>query len=283
MAEFYKIAEHTLTNIADAMRMWTQKTDKVTPDEMPQEVDAVFNAGADIGYTTGHNHGKAEGIEEGKQLAHKEEWDERQRGGARTSYTYGFAGETWTDQTFDPLYDMYVSDALGMFTQSGIVDIPGCVARSGIVLDFSNSSRFTNMFGYSSTKYAGYIDARKPSSLQQMFDYAASLISVSLRLRDDGSQSFTNNFRGCTALEDLEITGVIGKDGFNLSACTKLKKASIESVVNAASTTASITIPLSSVAVKREFETSAGANDGNASQAWKDLIATRPTVTFALS
>lgn len=90
MAEFYKIAEHTLTNIADAMRAWTQKTDKITPDEMPQEVNRVFDAGADIGYTTGYDHGKSRGIEEGRQEEYDKHWDMLQANGARATWANGF-------------------------------------------------------------------------------------------------------------------------------------------------------------------------------------------------
>lgn len=221
--------------------------------------------------------------EAGKQAAYKEEWDERQQNGNRTGYVYGYAGNTWNDKTFDPLYSMYVSDALGMFTQSRIEDLDGIIKRKGIVMEFSNSTRFTNMFGYSTIKYAGHIDTQKASSLTQLFDSCYYLVSVSLGLNPAGTQTFSSSFRNCTALEELSLTGVIGKDGFDVSTSTNLNKASHISIFEAISTTASIIVTFSLKAVKKAFETSEGANDGNESQEWKDLVASRPKATIALA
>lgn len=221
--------------------------------------------------------------EAGKQAAYKEEWDERQQNGNRTGYVYGYAGNTWNDKTFDPLHSMYVSDALGMFTQSRIGDLDGIIKRKGIVMDFSNSNRFTNMFGYSTVKYAGHIDTQKASSLGQMFESCYYLVSVSLGLNPAGTQTFSNTFRACTALEELDLTGCIGKDGFDVSSCTKLNKASHLNIFAVISTTVSITVIFSKVAVNKAFETAPGANDGSTSQEWNDLVDTRPNATIVLA
>lgn len=90
MSNLFSIYGHTLANMADRFRMWLEKEGKIDPEKMPDEIDAVFNRGADIGYTTGHKHGKEAGIEEGKQAQYDYDWDMLQADGKRTAWNYGF-------------------------------------------------------------------------------------------------------------------------------------------------------------------------------------------------
>ena len=194
------------------------------------------------------------GKEKGRRDKYKEDWDERQQNGNRTGYVYGYAGNTWNDKTFDPLYSMYVTDALGMFTQSRIEDLDGIIKRKGLVMDFSNSNRFTNMFGYSTVKYAGHIDTQKAYSLTQLFDSCYYVVSASLALNPAGTQIFSSAFRNCTALEELIITsGVIGND-IDLGESTLLNKTSIDSILSAlSSTTSGRVVTLSQTAVDNAY------------------------------
>ena len=283
MSKFYKISEHTLTNIADVMRMWTNKTDKITPDEMPQEVDAVFNAGADIGYTTGYNHGKRDGSDEGRQAEYDAFWDAAQDYGRRTGYPYGFCSYIWNDVTFRPKYDIRPEgNATSMFRYSQITDLVSILEEQGVVLDLSKATVIEYAFNNCTTRRLGVIDCTSASSARSLFNAAGNLEEIEL-FRVTEKLEYNGTFNNAAKLENLTVDGVIGKNGFDIHWSTGLSKASIESIVNAASTTASITITLPRVAVQREFETSEGANDGNTSQEWLDLVATRPTVTFALS
>lgn len=282
MAEFYKIAEHTLTNIADAMRMWTQKTDKVTPDEMPREVDAVFNAGADIGYTTGYNHGTSKGREEERQ----EFWSAAQDNGTLTAGTYLFCSPIWDDVTYKPEYDIKpVGSCISIYRYSRMTDMVAIHESQNIELDLSRATNLEYGFQSCLTKTLGVIDCTGLSAslvLRSTFNSMPNLETIALLKVTDKTQ-YNATFNGSTNLKNLTIEGTIGQNGFSVQQQTKMDKASLTSIVNAASTTASIPITLSSVAVKREFETSEGANDGNTSQEWKDLVATRPTVTFSLA
>jgi hypothetical protein len=62
-----------------------------------------------------------------------------------------------------------------------------------------------------------------------------------------------------------------------------LTRASIESIVNALSTTTSgKTVTFSRAAVNKAYETSEGANDGADSPEWYSLIDTRSNWTFNL-
>lgn len=288
MAKFYKIAEHTLTNIADAMRMWTQKTDKVTPDEMPQEVDAVFNAGADIGYTTGHSHGKEAGIEEGRQAEYEYYWDMIQANGEKDDWQFGFY--KWNIVgALRPKYKIMPSGSIAQmfinngnlttvfnwgFPESGVTSCNGAFAQCYNFLGFvdENGDLITDkpFFG------SGVTDYRFCFQNNEKIEYIC--IDVS-----NVSNLYTGTFGRCLALIRLKIFGEIKTGGLNLSASKKLDKASHVNVVDCISTTASITVTFSKVAVDKAFETAPGANDGSASQEWADLVDTRPNATIVLA
>ena len=70
----------------------------------------------------------------------------------------------------------------------------------------------------------------------------------------DENTLFTSTFIQCNALENLTIDGTIGQNNFNLKDSTKLSKASIESVIDALSTTTSgLTVTFSKTAVDNAF------------------------------
>ena len=282
MTEFYKIAEHTLTNIADAMRMWTGKENKITPDEMPQEVDSVFNAGADIGYNTGYDHGKRDGSEEGARDEYERFWDSFQNEVLPGNCDFRYAGAGWNKTTLKPNHDIKPKSATSMFRRclyDG--DLVELAEQQRIEIDFSECEAMTYAFYECSVARLGVIDCTAAAALTGTFGYLNGCHTIDL-IKVHSENTFSATFR-CPALVEVRFEGVIGQNGFDIHWSTGLSKASLESIVNAASTSASITITLPRGAVQREFETSAGANDGNTSQEWKDLVATRPTVTFALS
>ena len=53
------------------------------------------------------------------------------------------------------------------------------------------------------------------------------------KLGCDANTGFSSPFTNCYALKNITIDGTIGKNGFNISAATKLSKASILSILNA--------------------------------------------------
>ena len=116
------------------------------------------------------------------------------------------------------------------------------------------------------------------------FGYATSLHTIDkLILAQDGSQTFTSTFSTMIALENIEIEGTIGKNGFSLSQSQKLSKKSLISVVEHLSTTTSgLSVSLSKNAVNKAFETSVGANDGTTSTEWLALIGKKSNWTISL-
>jgi hypothetical protein len=146
-------------------------------------------------------------------------------------------------------------------------------------LDFSKTY-LNQTFQFSKSRRWGVIDARYGSSLDYTFTSAECETIDKLIVKE--SLKYTNTFNYCIGLKNITIEGVIGET-INFAYCP-LTKQSIESVVSHLSTSASgKVLSLSTSAVKKAFETSAGANDGTTSAEWLALIATRSNWTIGLS
>lgn len=127
-----------LTAIADKIRSYTKKTDKLTLDGMTSGVQEVYgvgiahgqDSGYEIGYTDGYiegeedgwgdgygeglDHGVVQGIEEGLQNAYDYFWDAFQQNGTRKNYVACF-GTCWTAEIFKPKYPIKPVQAGYMF------------------------------------------------------------------------------------------------------------------------------------------------------------------------
>jgi hypothetical protein len=189
-----------------------------------------------------------EAFEQGKKSQYDEFWDSYQANGTRQNYQLGFAGNGWKSITFKPKYPMSVNYAFEMFRGCGEIDVKNC----GVNIDFSRSTSFTNFAYQGGVTRFGVIDTTSANTLSYVFYRCEKLIEIQkLILRDDGSQSLggSQTFESCSALTDIEIEGTIGSN-IRFKDCTKLSKASIESIINALSTTTSgLTLTLSQAAV----------------------------------
>lgn len=257
------------------------------------DLDRMYNAGADIGYNTGYNHGKTagveEGITEGRTEQYNENWDAVQANGTRVAWQYGFYN--WN--IVGPLRPKHKISPIGAITQMFINNYNmTTVSNWGFPTSGVTSCQSVLAYCYS---FLGFVDENgeiikgKPFFGNSVTDYRSAFLnneSIEYICIDLTSVNnlYTNAFQNCFELKHMDIAGgTIESNGFSVKWSTQMDKESLEGIVNSASTEKSISITLSLTAVKREFETSAGANDGNTSQEWKDLVATRPTVTFALA
>jgi hypothetical protein len=204
-------------------------------------------------------------------------WDAYQENGNVSSYLNRFSGKGWTNETFKPKYDIRPNGGsmTSCFYSSAINgDLVEILAKCGVVLDTSKATNFNSAFNSTVFTRIGTIDttgATSNGALSQAFSASLSLKKIDkLILKSDGSQTFNGTFDRCSALEEIEIDGVIGQSGLNMSACTKLSKASIESIINALSTTTSgLTVTFSQTAVDNIV-----ATEGTGW--WEALVASRP-------
>ena len=204
------------------------------------------------------------------------------------NYTAKFAGHGWTKETFKPNRDIRPTNATQMFARGSLLgeDLVSLCEPLGIVVDFSDCTTFTEVFYYTGLSRVGVVDTRKATALPYIFAYSLDNLKTIdlLILKDDGSQTFTNNsFIKGTGLTSITIQGTIGQNGFNVQWSTKLSHDSVVSIINALSnTTTGLTVTFSLAAVNKAFETSEGANDGSTSAEWQALIGTKPNWTISL-
>lgn len=215
----------------------------------------------------------------GKQAQEDAFWDTAQANGTRINYNRGFCGYTWTDETFKPKYDIKPTAINGFyncFAWSFIEDFAGILERQGISLDTSGcSGDMSSAFSNSTVINVPVIDASKASTIAHMFAFCTKLERVE-GLIVSATTAPLYTFGSCTALEHIIFGGTIGQNGLDLSACTKLDKESIESVINTLSTTTSgLSVTLSSAAVTAAFGSTTASE-------WTALIATRPNWTISL-
>lgn len=232
----------------------------------------------------------------GKQTAYDAVWVGYQIKGARTDYANAFRSGFFNDETFRPLYDIKPIKAGYMFAYQGydseeyITDLAARFEEAGVVLDTSKCTDFSYMF-YVANKIT-HIPAISLESasgtIDALFTNANHLETIDcLVFKEDGSNvlrpdSWGAPFQNCVALKNITIRGKIG---CTISfAHSPLLKASIKSIMDALlSTASSKTLTLKLTAVKKAFETSNGANDGNTSEEWLALVASKSNWTITLS
>ncbi len=178
--------------IADAIRAKTGGTDPLTLDQMAQEIEGLSAGGYDDGY------------EAGTQAEYNRFWDAFQQNGNKTNYDQAFAYGHWTDETYNPKYD--------------IVCKTGVAARQ----TFYNTK-------ITSTKVPiRMIGSNMPASGTFA---GCSMLKTIVLLELNGVTPYTNTFNLCSALENITIAGSIDTD-FNISATAVLTDASVQSIID---------------------------------------------------
>lgn len=213
------------------------------------------------------------------------------------SAQYMFASSSWNDKTFKPKYSMtYINSANHMFNSTSITDLASILEERGLVFDYKNvKNTFAYTYSYSKLTRVPELNSINGTGFASTFYGSKQLHTIDkIILKVDGSQTFSNTFYDCEALENLTFaganeteetgpTGFIGQNGLNLQYSTKLSKASIKNVVNHLLPTASgKTITISLTAVNNAFETATGAADGSTSTEWEVLKATKSNWTISL-
>ncbi len=193
--------ESNIQAIADKIREKTSGDLTYKPSEMPNGIDAVYEAGKAIGGNT------EEAFEAGKQAEYDRFWDSYQQNGNRQNHQFAFAGLGWNAETFKPKYPMIVNYAFEMFRGSGSID---CTI---VDMDFSACTSFNNFARESGIIRFGTIDVRKASTPSYTFYDCEQLETIEkIILKDDGTTNIGNStiFQGCNKLKNITFEGVIG-------------------------------------------------------------------------
>lgn len=221
-------------------------------DAVFTEVDHTLNAEFGvIAIEKGTDSAYSEGFEAGKKAEYDAFWDGYQNNGIGGAFNYTFYSNRWTDDIYNPKYDLKCKGTcVSTYYASKITD-------TKVNIDASNATL-------------------------QTFFTSSGVVTVRKLIVNENTK-FVRTFESCAWLENLNIEGVIAQNDFNVQWSTKLTKASWISIINALSTTTSgLSITGSVASVKKAFETSEGANDGNTSAEWKTLTDTKKNWTISL-
>jgi hypothetical protein len=236
----------------------------------------VYDAGYERGYHDGEIVGGGsydEAFAEGKQAEYDAFWKAYQNNGTRDNYQYGaFGGDGWVDELFKPKYKIKAKYNYQMFY--------GCRLTEILDIDFSEASDMQSTFSVCYyLEHIGEIAAIKSKNNKSAFHACKKLKTID-KLIVNSAATFDSTFYQCEALENITIEGEIGND-INFQWSTKLKAASIESIVNHLSDTVSgKTLTLSKTAADTAFpcwyenENGEWVNVGcGANGEWLELIA----------
>ena len=156
----------------------------------------------------------------GKNAQQDNFWDIYQGKGGAKGYGYAFAGNAWKDDIYTPKYDIVVNyTAAYMYYDTRITD-------TKIVIDLASGA------GSRSTS--------------NMFNAASNLKTIKKLIVSETTPFVSSTFQNCTSLQNIEIEGTIGVNGFDIHWSKDLTAESIDSIVRALSTTTSgltITLP----------------------------------------
>ena len=263
----YIINSESLTATANAVREKTGGTEPIEWKEngFADEMEKVFEAG--------------------KKSEYDAFWDNYQKNGQRIEYSLAFAGDGWYDDNFRPKYDIVPVYSYEIFKLCRITNLEKILNDNHIKLDFSKSGRISGAFTTAQLLTAvPEIDASQVTyvALSSLFQDCFKLHTIrKLKLRQDGSNTFSACFYRCNSLKNIVVEGTIGTNiDFQHS---PLSNGSISSIINALSnSSAGTSVIFSLAAVNTAFETSSGAANGSTSSEWLELTATKPNWTFSL-
>lgn len=218
-----------------------------------------------------------EGYEAGFEAGYDAFWDVVQNNGERTSY--GNAFSNWGAEYIRPKHKVVATNS-----NDGNQTFSHCLKLKKIesaYFDFSQKPAGTNNnSGYYYTFYnCRELEEIEDVGLIPQYGYHTTFgncekLHTIAKIGVDENTIFSETFNYCHELQNLTIEGVIGKNGFNVRWSTKLSKASIESIINAlSSTTSSLTVTISKTAKEAAFT----------DEEWTALVAMKPNWTISLA
>ncbi len=276
--------------IAEAIRTNAETDKTYLPEEMADGVNEAYAMGRRHGDAEGYIRGNLKGVEEGMKAQYDAFWDAYQQSGKRVTYQNAFSCG-WTQSLFKPKYLIKPGSgnyqAKEMFYWFGSLNEPPLDWRTiADKIDLSNVTDATFLFNSARINYID-VDLSNATTLWGCFNCEWQITGrTHLTLKvSEKCKDYTVAFNYCA-----DLTHLIFKEGskiaanMTVSSATNLVKDSIESIVNALWDDASgKTLTLSLTAVKKAFQTSSGSNDGNTSEEWLSLVASKSNWTISLA
>ena len=167
-------------------------------------------------------------------------WDDFQQNGNRTDYRSALGG--FNVESFKPKYPIRPTDAYFMFYNSGggnlkIKDFVEYAKENNIVLDYSRCTNAYYGVGCLRSQHFGVLDFSVCENMQSLFyghqfNSTDSVVTIDEFISSEITTYNANTFQHATQLTNLTMKGVIAKNSFNVSYCTKLTHDSLMSIIN---------------------------------------------------
>jgi hypothetical protein len=262
-----------------------------------ENTQSVYDKGKQEGHSEGYQEGlvSGEGYENGYSKAESDFWDTLQNKGARVNYQYAFS--RWTGDYFRPKYKIVPTEEGG--AKNIFHYFRAAKKLEAKYIDLSQVPRGINdakSYSYSFCS-SGELEEIEDIGLYPSYSYEyAFAYNVYLKkiamIRVDAETRLANAFKNCLALEEVYFDGEIGTS-LSLADSTKLKRVSIENIINHLSDNVSgKTLTLSRTAVDNAFAWTAPGPDGEifeyggleegSGNAWYPLVASKPNWQITL-
>ena len=216
----------------------------------------------------------------GKQAEYDRFWDNFQQGGKRKKYFYAFAGTGWNPDTFNPRYPIKIVERVtadryceSMFAGFMNDSPKNLMSLTPEVVDFSEAKLIQNTFDNACFDTVT-VDFTNATSLYNAFiaHKGGAIRVINLKVTDKCT-NYSGAFHSCTNTEEVNFTedSAIAAS-IDFKSCP-LTKASIDSVYNALSGTATgKTVSFNKAAVNAAYTT----------DDWDALVAEKSNWTFTL-
>lgn len=220
-------------SIADKLRSYGY-TDTATPEQMTSFIEHVVD------------NERIAANQAGEKAQYDRFWDAFQQNGERTAYNSAF-GCQWTPEIWKPKYPIRPTNIYMMFFSNTsehliIPDFVEFCEENNIVFDLSNASG-TGTYALAAlhTNHFGILDfsckdTSKTISIPHLFyshGYEGGVKIIDEFISSERTIYFQNTFQNATYLEELNMSGVIATNDFNVQWCTKLTRKSLLSIIEA--------------------------------------------------
>lgn len=212
---------NVLTSLANNMRSYSGKKDKLSLEDMISMPGEIFTRGHNAGKTAGYNEGYNAGI----KIAEAKPYVNTTK---RKSFRY------WYPLNEDVSMLQNLDTSQGTDFQQMFEGNTGIVALDSFSWDVSKGKNFSRMcFGCNRLSYGPILNSSSGENFLNAFNGCTALYSVSLDL--SSATTYTNIFYNCTNLTNVTITGTIKiKDNnFKVNYSENLTVESMMSFINA--------------------------------------------------
>ena len=196
-------------DIASAIQEKLGTEDKYKPSAMAGAVGEVYDAG--LHAMDGEAQSQTELINQIADVLENKAgtfydafWDALQENGTRRNYDNAFIRSGWNDVAYNPKYPIIATDGA-----TSMLYLNHTVTDTKVPIDLSGVT--TNFTFYNATK----------------------LKTIRKIIVSEATKYNSTVFGYCDSLENMEIEGTIGQNGFNVSQSAKLTHDSLMSIINA--------------------------------------------------